>query len=95
MPALAEKRKSKQRRVVKTRFAGFEKYEMDKVHLVEEIVGRLYGDKPDQTLAEISERSQIAVSTLRNLNSGKTLFPRTDTLWKMATACGAKIGLVK
>jgi hypothetical protein len=74
-----------------TGFAGFEKYELDKVHLAERLVRGLYEKDPDATLKEVSKRAQIAVSTLQKLNSGKTLFPRFDTLWKMATAAGIEV----
>jgi hypothetical protein len=85
MPAVRSKAK------VGTKFVGFEKYEHDKVRIFEQVVSALYEKDPDATLKEVAKRAQIGVSTLTNINSGKTLFPRVDTLWKMAAASGKKI----
>ena len=85
--ALTAKRKAR----AGTKFCGFEKYEMDKVHLVELLVTALYEKDPDATLKEVAKRSQIAVSTLTNLNSGRTIFSHLQTVWKMSAACGLKI----
>ena len=74
-----------------TKFRGFEKYELDKVHLVESLVTALYEKDPDATLKEVAKRAQIAVSTLMRLNSGVTIFPRLDTLWRMSAATGLKL----
>ena len=76
-------------------FRGFERYELQKEEIVSEIVAGLYSDDPDARLTKIAERSQISVSTLRNLNTGRTRFPRMDTLWKMATAAKLKIKVTK
>jgi len=42
-----------------TDFRGFEKYELDKCHLAEQLVTALYEKEPDATLVEVAQRATL------------------------------------
>lgn len=78
-------------RRARKQFMEFERYEVDKVKLAQQILRA--ADKRGWVFAHLAEWSGVSIATIRRLESGTTKYPRLDTIWKLAQATGYRIEL--
>ena len=65
----------------------------NRLELINQLCDILYQNS--DRLMQIAEDAGVHHTTLKYWLSGRTLFPRSDTLYKVATALGYDICLVK
>lgn len=76
-------------------FPNFEKYEFQKNRLLSDLINQIYDSQPDIKKKEICRKAGISMSTLYGLRSGRTRYPRLDTIWKLAQFARIKLSLAE
>lgn len=77
------------RRRTTRRFPGKEHYEVRRDEIIWVIENQAY--QQGLTIEELTAKAGIHPSTWYYLVSGKTQYPRLDTLWKLCNAAGLEV----
>jgi len=76
-------------------FPLFAHYARDREEMAQLLLSEFFRRNPGKTHAQYAEMAHVGVSTIQNLMYGRTRFPRTDTIWKLASVVGYRLELVE